>query len=526
MKTEAQLVREIGAAKTLNEQMALVEQLDALKRGQASRARAERDLDWSASIVDQTFTPTRVHEMHTASTDWLAEVDTAPDNAHSATLAEAALWYQRLSADVKGDAEEFREQALGMARRTAGRYGEQAQASERAFLDYVAFLRQREAASGLDQVQQTTAPDGVTDKPTPLPQDVFDTFDEPVGPGNEGVDEAQSSDNAPLIQEIMSGGNGGGESGDPSHHDEAPMVSQGSVALNHAYTLDEFRAAEAARQRVATQRPQRARGVRREVVARVEAASTLPQIEQTVDSFENPAPTPMPADVAFPIVSLPEPQSTQPGETSDVAPTNAEQQAEKEGKRSTAARLRIAEATQSHPDYRKAYRFASRWTPGQPLVRMGSAQFEAGILAGLCDNPKAQAFVQASGGHPDLAKRIALHTAYFQRLAETTTDLDTSDPSSSPDATNTPINGAGTTPELAGGQNPAAPGGPAPYNGTPPYGSPVTSNPGWMDPQDSTTTQQPMGGPTPDVTQAPQITPQARFRQTVQANLLRERKSR
>jgi hypothetical protein len=33
--------------------------------------------------------------------------------------------------------------------------------------------------------------------------------------------------------------------------------------------------------------------------------------------------------------------------------------------------------------------------------------------------------------------------------------------------------------------DPAAPGGPAPYNGTEPFGEPVTSNPEWLDPSTS-----------------------------------------
>ncbi|HEY0645648.1 MAG TPA: hypothetical protein VGD39_19690 [Nocardioides sp.] len=34
------------------------------------------------------------------------------------------------------------------------------------------------------------------------------------------------------------------------------------------------------------------------------------------------------------------------------------------------------------------------------------------------------------------------------------------------------------------GMDPAAPGGPAPYNGAEPFGEPVTENPEWLDPSD------------------------------------------
>jgi hypothetical protein len=60
------------------------------------------------------------------------------------------------------------------------------------------------------------------------------------------------------------------------------------------------------------------------------------------------------------------------------------------------------------------------------------------------------------------------------KTAATSTDLDTMDSSASPSPTGqTPINGPGTVPPLAGQADPAAPGGPAPYNGAEPFGAPA-----------------------------------------------------
>lgn len=208
MRTESQLIQAIGSADSLAQQASLIAELDALKAAKARTASIDGDIDLASTIVQATLTPVAVHTMHTAATDWLDDVTMSVEadlkTATNAMAAEASLWFTRTSADVKADHEEFGEQARGMARRLAGKYGEQAPAAAQAFLDYAAFLHRREAASGLDQVQQTTAPDGVTQRSTQLPQDTFDTFQQPVDPMNEGVDEMQNSMNAPLLQEILS----------------------------------------------------------------------------------------------------------------------------------------------------------------------------------------------------------------------------------------------------------------------------------------------------------------------------------
>jgi hypothetical protein len=147
------------------------------------------------------------------------------------------------------------------------------------------------------------------------------------------------------------------------------------------------------------------------------------------------------------------------------------------------------------PDFVKGYGYASRWAPGDRLVSTGSAAFEAGLYAGITDNPEHQAaFVAAhrklAGKLAFLAARLRAHrsftTKYAARLddavvrglyvqAGTTVDLVTDGPGTSPDPMgSTPINGPGTPPPMGGLGDPAQPGGASPYQGAPPLpGGPV-----------------------------------------------------
>lgn len=209
MKTEATLLSEIAAAPTLREQATLVAELDALRNSKTARVQADRDWDAAGAVVEQTLSPVLAHSMHTASTDWLSDAE-IPEVDANHVHANASLWFGKTSSMVKADEEEFTEQARGVARRIASEYGEQAPEAERLFMDYVAFLRRREGASGLDQIQQTI--DGNNQpKTTPLPTEVFETFRDPIDPINQGVDEAQSTESAPLLNEIMNEGGGQGQ---------------------------------------------------------------------------------------------------------------------------------------------------------------------------------------------------------------------------------------------------------------------------------------------------------------------------
>lgn len=267
MTTRDEIVTALASARTLQEQVELAAELESFDQRRTASLAAERSLDWADTAVRQTLQPLRVHEHHTAATDWLAEADLSGGDHHQKVMAEAANWYGKLHEAVKADAEEFVEQAKGMARRTASRYGQSSDAAERSFLEYVAFLnRQVLAASGLDQIQQTTAPDGVTERPTQLPVDVFDNFAPPVHPINEGVTGTEQYSLAPGAQEAMS--EGGTPTGRPSEHDEdgdfegpqhgdeeprsagrtAALIDEPTVAIGYHYNLGDFLRAEAARE--------------------------------------------------------------------------------------------------------------------------------------------------------------------------------------------------------------------------------------------------------------------------------------
>jgi hypothetical protein len=207
--------------------------------------------------------------------------------------------------------------------------------------------------------------------------------------------------------------------------------------------------------------------------------------------------------------------------------------------------LMTTAAEREHADFRKGYGYASRWTPGTRLVTVGSKEFEAGIYAGISDNPEHQgAFVEAhrsaSKPYPKLAARIDRHKAVTARLvaknevpstglyllASTSIDLNTTAPNTTPAADgSTPINGPGRPGPLAGEQNAAAPGGPSPYNGAEPFGTPVVPGsaqaPEQPDPTDAL-----LGGGNMSTNNQVLSARALAFRQRVQGSLLADRQGK
>lgn len=343
--TRDEIIQALASAGSFEEQVSLVAALDAQDDGIRTTAAAERSIDWADTVVRETLTPRRTLDRHTASSDWLGEMQTSQANPHQAIIAEASLWFQRLDGDVKADATEYSEQARGIARRTAGKYGEQAEEAAQAFVAYAAFLnRQVLAASGLDQVQQLVNPHEDPAE-TPLPQDVFDNFAPPVHEINVGIDGTQTNSLAPGAQEAMSGAGGGG--GRPSVHEEGQdptsdpvympssgrtgslitdMVGNPSVAIGYARNLNEFLAAEkggdeepdgdeddlpfkGAAKPFGAKTSAKAGGAdpfgRGDRAARggvsKQAASGLDQVQQTVNPHEDVAPTSLPEEVMWPV---------------------------------------------------------------------------------------------------------------------------------------------------------------------------------------------------------------------------------
>lgn len=147
----ADLLRKAGSAQSLSEQRTYIAKAEELKSQQ--HAAAFTDTEWSAedAVIRDVLVPGRTHELHTASTDWLADLEVPVDTkqASQEMVAEASLWFGRVDDDVKSYRAEYDEQARNLARRLAGQYGDYADAAERAFTDEASRLRATAVRAGL-----------------------------------------------------------------------------------------------------------------------------------------------------------------------------------------------------------------------------------------------------------------------------------------------------------------------------------------------------------------------------------------
>lgn len=287
------ILRAIAAAATLAEQARLVAQLDEFDLRTRTREALEKEADWAAMTVQDKLQPVAVFSRTTSASDWLEDL-VEPEVDHARIVAQAARWFTQLSPQVREDAQECWEQARGHARRLASSYGAQAPEVEETFTTYTAFL-QRQSASGLDQIQQAVSPDGSTPKATELPQDVFDNFAPAVDPVNSGVVGTETSERNPLLQEISGGGSGGGSPEVPGGHSTGDDVSQPTPGGGSGPSPTPQDAGDGSG-------PEQAGGHSEgeEEPRRAQAASSLPQIQQTVDVHDQAATTPLPTTVAFP----------------------------------------------------------------------------------------------------------------------------------------------------------------------------------------------------------------------------------
>jgi hypothetical protein len=144
--------------------------------------------------------------------------------------------------------------------------------------------------------------------------------------------------------------------------------------------------------------------------------------------------------------------------------------------------------------FAEGYRVASHWNDRRGLPPVGSTGYEAGLYAGITDNPTQQRSWTAMHREAGLTDRLDAHQAitmsYLDRDPEalakgiyvhsaTSSDLDTMSPASTPDPFGaTPLVGPGTVPPLRGAPGtPAASAGPSPYNGAEPLGTAVVEDP-------------------------------------------------
>lgn len=327
----ADLVSKIAQATSHAQQREAVLALDAYDQQALQREATRRELDLANAVVGETRrTVVTANARGTMDSDWLTEFDPGIDlrQAQASLIAQAGQWFERTAAEVKADRAEFGEQAEGFVRRHASAYGEHADALAAETLTYVGFLY-RQAASGLPQIQQTVDSHD-NPAPTPLPQDVFDNFAPPVDPINEGVVGTETSMRAPQMQEAQQNAGAQGAPEQPSEHttgtdysnsySEIPPGGEMNAAsgptlpmedddtddsgwAKEATLFDSFRPDDGLTEPIyQTTAAIGYAETLQDVWARMDkqAASGLDEIQQVVDPEENPKPTPLPTEVAFP----------------------------------------------------------------------------------------------------------------------------------------------------------------------------------------------------------------------------------
>jgi hypothetical protein len=292
----ARLLREAAKASSLAETQRLVGEAEQLRTAALAAQADARGLDLSNAVVRDTLTPVRVHEHHTAATDWIGSVDTAGDGYEHEMIAQGSLWYGKTAA-IRPFRDEFVEQARGMARRLAGAYGERAPEAEHTFFAHVATLWNREVTAGTVKLAESGVPQ-VGEPGNPVAEAT-------VGPSVDlGLDgAATSSERAPVIQVLdhnTSGpqlGHAEGHDAEAANGDTAPSGDNASKVpfqANRAWKKSNERNASMEHASCPT-----CQG-RGRVAVRTQAASGLDQIDQVADPKDNPAQTPYPTDVMFP----------------------------------------------------------------------------------------------------------------------------------------------------------------------------------------------------------------------------------
>lgn len=173
MRKEAEILREMANA-PLDVQRTLMVELNEVRAAHSQAVQDDRDTDIANAIIRDTLTPVIAHERTTTATDWLGDVEASSDTYDHAMRTEATLWFRKVSAEVKADRDEFAEQAMGVARRESGRFGESAEAAYHSFLETVGRLYKQAAGDSPGQVdvdQSGNAESTVTDYDTRADQD-------------------------------------------------------------------------------------------------------------------------------------------------------------------------------------------------------------------------------------------------------------------------------------------------------------------------------------------------------------------
>jgi Zn ribbon nucleic-acid-binding protein len=412
-RSVAALRHEASQATSLAEQQRLVAAADAAQAEILRTQAADREVELASSVVAHVM-PGRVHELHTAATDWIGEVETTHDAtaASNHAIARATVWYNALPVPVKADQQEFASQALGFASRVAGSFGEQADPVEHAMLDHVATLHRRDTDLGLFAQAGPPMPGKQGD-----PADTFTSG----GGQNWLPGDATSSNRAPQLQELASpesqdltpandpGVGAGGPTPEVAAQERTGAASGTRATAVGPSDLEPFprcakchnpvspaEMAHTAKNepvhgscvgitgsnkegqqmqtapcltcgghgRVAVrQAPQPS--ITDIVAGHHHAYSGLPQIEQTVDPSDTKAePTPLPPEVAFPWTMA-------PGQVENTIAEAERQIAERE------TRKGAARAAQAHAASKEAYYLAYNEVVRQTLARFDpQAQYD------------------------------------------------------------------------------------------------------------------------------------------------------
>jgi hypothetical protein len=300
----AELLRKAAHATTLEEQRTFVRQAEDLK---TEGIEAKRANQWNEedAVIRDTLVPGRVHELHTAATDWLMDIDNSfdPKEASQAMIAEASLWFGRVSDEVKSYENEYNEQARNLARRLSSRYGDAAEVAERAFLDETTRLRTTAVRSGL----VTEAEDAMTaTAASTLPEVGQEGYPSNTQfPAQNGTlpPEATSSTRAPALQELAN----------PNPSQDVVPVNDPGLSQQAPFPVSGTQQKESSMSESCPTCRGTGRLARRQAslpsigdIAKF-AASGLDQIDQIADAKDNPSAPgiPYPVDVAFPWVMNP-----------------------------------------------------------------------------------------------------------------------------------------------------------------------------------------------------------------------------
>lgn len=147
MQREADILEAMRFA-SLTEQRQLMAELNTIRANRTAARQADRDIDLTAAVIEDRLTPVLTKSMHTVATDWLTEVPTPAgdgDGTAREMVAQASVWFKRLSSEVVADRDEFAEQARGKARQLTSSLGVGREAAIASFLDAAAHLRSKQA---------------------------------------------------------------------------------------------------------------------------------------------------------------------------------------------------------------------------------------------------------------------------------------------------------------------------------------------------------------------------------------------